>query len=330
MIVTNLVKEQKQKNELHTPLMEFAQDIDAGLSSTPKKLSSKYFYDEKGSQIFQEITRLDEYYLTRAELSILENIKNILPDIISKSEIDIVELGVGDGHKTKIIIDSFLKKNIKVNFYPIDISAEAFHQLSDNIKENDHLIIHGIVAEYIQGMSYVRKNSNNRQVVLFLGSNIGNFTREESQLILKKIRSSLKKDDFMLIGFDLKKDIEVLTSAYSDHEGITARFNLNMLERINHELGADFSIEHFKHLAQYNPVMGAMESFLISQLEQTVTIEALNKSFHFDAFEPIHMEYSFKYLEQDISDLSLIGGFTQVTNFSDANHYYVDSLWQVT
>lgn len=327
MIVTNLLKHNVgQKHMQHT---HFAKDIDEGLSALPKKIPSKYFYDDKGSRIFQKITELDEYYVTRTELSILENIKNILPDIIGRPEINIIELGVGDGHKTKIIIDSFLEKNITVNFYPIDISPEAIHQLSENVHEEKHLRIHGVIGEYIEGMNFVRTTSKNRQIVLFLGSNIGNFTKAESQIMLKEIKSSLNQNDFLLIGFDLKKDITMLTHAYSDTEGVTAKFNLNVLERINTELDGNFQIENFKHLAQYNPALGAMESYLISEVEQIVTIKKLNKAFSFEAFEPIHLEYSFKYLEKEIHDLSRKGGFTQITNFSDANNYYVDSLWQV-
>jgi L-histidine N-alpha-methyltransferase len=327
MIITKLIEDNKKLQALSK--LQFAKDIDIGLSATPKNLSSKYFYDTKGSQIFQEITKLDEYYLTRSELEILENIKNILPDLVGKNEVDIVELGVGDGHKTKIIINSFLDKNIKVNFFPIDISAEAMHLLEDHISESKNLNMHAVVGEYIEGMNFAREHSKNRQIVLFLGSNIGNFNKNEGQHILRKIKSILKKDDFLLIGFDLKKDIEFMTRAYSDHEGITARFNLNLLERINTELGADFDVENFEHQAIYNPELGAMESYLISLKNQIVSIAELKKKFSFEAFESIHLEYSFKFLEKDIQDLSVQGGFKRIGNFKDGNQYFIDSLWQV-
>lgn len=326
MIITNLVKETPGDNQL----MEFSRDIDSGLSSYPKKISSKYFYDDIGSQLFQQITKLDEYYVTKTELSILENIKNILPDLIGVEEIDIVELGVGDGHKTKLILESFCEKNIKVNFYPIDISPEAFHLLENNISENINLKIHAIAGEYIEGLNYVRENSKNRQIVLFLGSNIGNFSKAESIVMLKKIRDVLSAGDFLLIGFDLKKDTEILIHAYNDDAGVTAQFNLNLLLRINNQLGANFDLTKFKHFASYNPNIGAMESYLISLIDQDVNIRSLNKTFHFQAFEPIHLEYSFKYQEQDIHELSQHGGFNQITNFSDDKHYFIDSLWQVT
>ncbi|MDD4974653.1 MAG: L-histidine N(alpha)-methyltransferase [Bacteriovorax sp.] len=327
MIITKLLEDNLKLQTLSK--LQFAKDINIGLSSTPKKLSSKYFYDTRGSQIFQEITKLDEYYLTRAELEILERIKNILPDLVGKNEVDIVELGVGDGHKTKIIINSFLDKKIKVNFFPIDISAEAMHLLEDHISESKNLNIHAVVGEYIEGMNFAREHSKNRQIVLFLGSNIGNFNKTDGENILKKIKSILKKDDFLLIGFDLKKDIEFMTRAYSDHEGITAKFNLNILERINTELRGNFEVENFEHLALYNPELGAMESYLISLKDQIVTISELKKKFKFDAYEPIHLEYSFKFLEKDIQDLSIQGGFKCIGNFKDGNKYFIDSLWQV-
>lgn len=327
MIITNLLQENEKI--LKAEKLQFAEDIEAGLSTNPKRIPSKYFYDNKGSKLFQKITTLDEYYVTRTEVSILENIKSILPDIVGELEVDIVELGVGDGHKTKIIIDSFLGKNIKVNFYPIDISDEALRMLEKNILESDRLKIHGLVADYIEGMNFARIHSGNRQIILFLGSNIGNFSKPDSQIILKKIKTIMNQDDFLLIGFDLKKDAEVLNHAYSDHEGVTALFNLNVLERINEELGGDFQLKNFKHLAFYNPIIGAMESYLLSQKEQTVTINALKRTFSFEAFEPIHLEYSFKYLEKDIQELSKRGGFTQIANFYDDNRYYIDSLWQV-
>lgn len=328
MNIIKLMDEDFKLKELNK--MQFANDILIGLTSTPKKFSSKYFYDVVGSQLFQDITRLDEYYLTRKEYEIIESMKDQLPDIVGKEEIDIVELGVGDGHKTKLVIESFLKKNIKVHFYPIDISVEALNQLKENISEFTQLDIEAIAAEYLQGLTYVRQKSDRRQVVLFLGSNIGNFSRAEERDFLKKIKDVLHPEDFLLIGFDLKKDIETMTRAYSDSEGVTAHFNLNLLERINKELGANFQVENFRHLAQYNPILGAMESFLISLKDQDVTISQLARTIHFDAFEAIHMEYSFKFSEKEIRELSHQGGFEQVANFSDKQHFYVDSLWQVT
>lgn len=327
MIITNLTDDHKNSEENLT--LQFAKDIAHGLNSLPKKISSKYFYDDKGSEIFQEITQLDDYYLTRSEVEILKNIKDELPFVIGQDEVDIIELGVGDGHKTQIILESFDQKNIKVNFFPIDISEGAMSGLEHNLHETKNLKIHGVIAEYLEGLQFAREHSQNKQLVLFLGSNIGNFSHKEAQKILKSIKSTLRLGDFLLIGFDLKKDIEFMTRAYSDDKGVTAKFNLNLLERINTELGGNFDLKNFKHYAQYNPVLGAMESYLISQEDQDVVISDLDQKIHFAKFEPIHLEYSFKYLEQEILDLALKSGFTHITNFVDIHHYYLDALWQV-
>lgn len=328
MKITNLNEEQRDMFQQEST--SFAHDIVDGLSSYPKRLSSKFFYDDKGSQIFQKITQLNDYYLTRKELEIFETYKDDLPDIVGREEIDIVELGVGDGHKTKILIQSFLDKKIKVNFFPIDISTEALRQLERNLEDMHGLNVEAVAADYLEGLKYVRERSDRRQIVLFLGSNIGNFSREAESTFLKSLKSLMRTDDFLLIGFDLKKDIAILTRAYSDSEGVTAQFNLNLLSRINEEWDGNFQIENFKHLALYNPVMGAMESYLISQKVQTVHLKKLNKIFSFDEFEPIHTEYSFKFTEKEINELGTATGFVMVTNFSDQQHFYVDSLWQAT
>lgn len=308
---------------------QFSLEVLHGLSSHPKKISSKYFYDDRGSQIFQQITQMDEYYPTRTELEILKSMKDILPQIIGAQQIDIVELGVGDGHKTKVLIEGLIEKKIKLQFFPIDISEEALHLLQDNIQENEKLSIHGVVAEYIEGLRFARNNSMNKQLVLFLGSNIGNFSREERVLLLREIRAIMHTKDFLLVGLDLKKDIEIMTRAYNDREGITAQFNLNLLKRINNELGGDFHPENFGHQAFYNPELGAMESYLISLVDQNVSIATLERSFHFDEFEPIHVEYSFKFLEREINQLGLEGGFKPVSNFKDSDKLFIDALWEV-
>ncbi len=307
---------------------QFAEDVDKGLSSHPKNISSKYFYDDLGSQIFQKITQLDDYYPTRTEYQILNSLKDTLPEIIGAGQVDIVELGVGDGHKTKILIDSFLEKGVKVNFLPIDISKEALHLMEKNFTSHANLSVHGIVSDYIEGLSFARSLSENKMITLFLGSNIGNFSREECLMVLRQVHSLLRERDYLLIGFDLKKDIDLMTRAYSDKEGITAEFNVNLLRRINNELGGNFVIENFKHQAFYNPELGAMESYLISLQDQEVRISALNKTFHFDAFEPLHLEYSFKFLEKEIVQIGNESGFKTVTNFKDPRDLFVDALWQ--
>lgn len=308
---------------------QFAEDVLEGLSSSPKKISSKYFYDDAGSRIFQKITTLDDYYPTRAEFEILDNIKELLPDIVGTGEVDLIELGAGDGHKTRLLIDSFLEKGVRVHYFPVDISEEALHQLEHNIPQKENFEMQGVVADYLDGLQYIRSLSKNRQVLLFLGSNIGNFSKDESIGMLEKIREHMHEKDYLLIGFDLKKNIDVLNRAYNDSEGVTAEFNFNLLRRINSELGGDFEPSNFTHRSIYNPSLGAVESFLISLCDQTVTLRSLNKTFHFDEFEPLHLEYSFKFLEKEIDEISRHVGFKSVSNFKDHDKLFVDALWQV-
>ncbi|MCF6439432.1 L-histidine N(alpha)-methyltransferase [Pseudoalteromonas luteoviolacea] len=308
---------------------QLAIDVLTGLSAPSKHLSAKYFYDDLGSEIFQKITQHQDYYLTAKEVEIITNINKQLAGVIDEQEIDIIELGVGDGHKSQLIIDGFLKSGCKVNFYPIDISEKAMFMLQENIVPNDNLVIHGVVAEYFDGLKLVRGQSTNRQLVLFLGSNIGNFNREQSLGFLRKVWASLKADDFIFIGFDLKKDVKKLTAAYNDEDGLTAKFNLNLLSRINKELGANFELDKFQHFGVYNPVLGAMESYVLSTEKQEVYISALQRAFQFDAYEAVHFEYSYKFSTNDIERLSQQSGFHVVKHFTDSKQYFVDSLWQV-
>ncbi len=309
---------------------QFSMDVLMGLCSTPKTISSKYFYDDIGSELFQKITQHEDYYPTRKEYEILNNIKHKLPQIIEEEEIDIIELGAGDGHKSQLIIQGFLDKNIKVNFYPIDISEKAMTLLEENIKPHENLKIHGVVAEYFDGLRFVRNKSTNKQLLLFLGSNIGNFSRVQNQGFFRKIWLNLNEFDYILVGFDLKKDIGTLTAAYNDSAGYTKKFNLNLLDRINLELGGNFDKNKFQHFGIYNPILGAMESYLLATEAQDVYISELERSFHFSAYEPIHLEYSFKFLKSDITYLCEHTGFKMIEHFSDPQEYFVDSLWEVT
>ncbi|RZA26691.1 MAG: hypothetical protein EOP10_02795 [Proteobacteria bacterium] len=323
MKISNLMEDHHSAGE-----DTFASDIRDGLSAPTKSISAKYFYDDKGSELFQKITQVDDYYLTRKEYSILSDIQTMLPQKLGLKEIDIVELGVGDGHKSRLLIDGFLAEGCEVKFYPIDISAKAMELLEINIHERAGLEIEGIVAEYFEGLSHVSAKSDRNQLVLFLGSNIGNFDRGFSLEFLKSLRTSLDKGSYALIGFDLKKDVHVLSKAYNDGAGYTEQFNLNLLRRINNELGGRFDIDSFQHHGFYNPRLGTMESYLVSLKDQDVYIERFGKSFHFDEFEPIHLEYSFKFLESDINRLAEESGFRIVEHFSDSDHYFIDSLWE--
>lgn len=312
------------------PEEQFAQDVLIGLCASPKRIPAKYFYDDKGSEIFQQITLLEEYYPARAELDILRQARDRLPQLIGEERIDIIELGPGDGSKSRIIIEGFLNAGCEVCYYPVDISARALDLLANNLPVHQGLAVHGVIAEYLSGLRFARGRSVNRQLVLFLGSNIGNFDRLQGQAFLHRIWKSMREGDHLMVGFDLKKDITTLTRAYNDSRGLTAAFNLNLLRRINDELGGNFDLERFEHLGIYNPVLGAMESYLISQCPQEIHISDLKRSFRFEAYEPLHLEYSFKFLDEDIEYLAGETGFLLEANFHGERHEFVDSLWRVT
>lgn len=309
---------------------KFAGDIKEGLLSKPKKLNSKYFYDKKGSELFQDIMKMPEYYLTDAEFEILDTQKDdILKYFASDGKFDMIELGSGDGLKTKILLRHFLKQEKEFQYFPIDISKDAIINLERDLNEEmPELHLNPVIDDYFFAMDELNKNSKARKVVLFLGSNIGNSELTDSVEFLNSISKRLDKGDVLFIGFDLKKDPELILNAYKDPHGITERFNLNLLDRINEELKADFDKQKFKHHVSYNPVNGRTESFLVSKQEHNVYIEKLDIIVHFEYAEAIWMEISQKYDIQMIDNLASKSEFKRIKNFYDCKSYFCDSLWE--
>lgn len=309
---------------------EFALDILLGLSKGPKALPSKYFYDAEGNRLFQKIMELPEYYLTECEFEIFRNHGVRISEFIGSSPFNLVELGAGDGQKTRVLIEYFLGGDLVFRYIPIDICEEAVKELLEALEQySPPLQVEGLVSEYFVGLKWLSNQVHDRNIVLFLGSNIGNFSRSEARVFLYSLWNALNDGDCVLIGFDLKKDIRKLTMAYNDSQGITAEFNLNLLRRINRELGGHFDLGQFKYYSAYNVYSGAVESFLISLKQQTVRIDMLNQSFSFNAWEPIHTESSHKYLPSDIIELAEETGYEIIEQYHDSRRYFVDSLWQV-
>jgi dimethylhistidine N-methyltransferase len=241
-----------------------------------------------------------------------------------------VELGAGDGTKTRVLLKHFWERDMDFRFVPIDICEPALLQLVERCGgEFPGMPIEGLVSEYFGGLAWLSGLKGRRNVVLFLGSNIGNFSAPEARVFLRSLWNSLNDDDLVLVGFDLKKDIEVLLRAYNDPRGVTADFNLNLLRRINRELGGDFSLDRFEHYSTYDVLSGAMESYLVSRERQRVCIDALKTSFSFQAWEPIHTEVSNKYLPGGISSMAGETGFEVVDEMRDLRRYFADSLWRV-
>ena len=312
-------------------LSAFAEDVLRGLTFTPKQLSSKYFYDDEGTRLFQEIMRLPEYYLTRAEYKIFrEQTDEIYRAFTDGADaVDLIELGAGDGTKTAVLIDHFLKHHLNFTYSPIDISKEACDALSQkfNAKFPD-LKIDTYHGDYFKILGSLKNDPGPRKVILFLGSNIGNFARKEAVDFFRRLRDVMNANDRLFIGFDMQKDPRVIVRAYDDPAGVTAAFNLNLLTRINRELDGDFEVAKFSHYAQYRPVECAARSFLISREKQTVHIAALDRSFEFQQWEPIFMEISQKYTSEMIDELATESGFEIAETFLDTENFYCDSFWR--
>lgn len=311
-------------------LETFALDVLLGFSSTPKFLPSKYFYDDKGSELFSKIMDAPAYYPTDCEFEIFREKPSELLDDLGDESFSIIELGAGDGRKTKLLIEYLLKKQKKFEFVPVDISEKAIDDLMNYFsKEFEGIELHGVVGEYNQSLKWIKDNKDQRNLVLFLGSNLGNFSKELAIVFLRTLWQNLNNDDLMIIGFDLKKNVDVLLHAYNDPEGYTAEFNLNLLDRMNNLLGANFKRNQFQHFGTYNPMKGAMESYILSLKDQTVYFDYLQKEFKFDAWEPVHLEYSYKYIESDISFLAREANFEVVRNVYDSRRRYINSVWKV-
>ena len=306
----------------------FAEDVKEGLSSSPKRLSSKYFYDDNGSRIFQEIMEMPEYYLTNAEHDILcKQSENISNKLSLGNEFSIIELGAGDGKKTFELLSYLLEAKFDIHYRPVDISAEAIKLLEKDLNQNlPDLHIQSLVGDYFHVLGSLPKRSK-PALFLFLGSNIGNYEKQQAIDLMQKFQSFLQKGDMMLTGFDIVKNPRTILNAYDDAQGITRRFNLNLLERMNRELGMDINVEDFDFYPYYNPTNGEVRSCLVSLKSQKVYSQVLEKTFTFKANELIHTELSKKYSFDEIEELGSRSGFQVVEHFTDGQGLFTDSLW---
>ena len=308
----------------------FALDVVSGLSTFPKHISPKYLYDERGSRLFQEIMQLREYYPTQCEVEIMQHYGDKISAKVGKGTLRILELGSGDGEKTRILIRQLLKNN-NVEYIPIDISkdmiAEIVHEFEEEF-HTDSLTVTGIASDYISALRWLHHQPEMRTLILFLGSSIGNFEEEKLFPFLLEIWNALSKGDWALIGFDLKKDISVLEAAYNDSKGVTKEFNLNLIDRINRELDGNFRRELFVHHVFYNPAFGRMESWLVSTAVQKIELKKLKKKFLLDAWEGIHLESSYKYTVEQIQNYAEKSGFKTTALYTDVDGYFLEALWQ--
>jgi dimethylhistidine N-methyltransferase len=299
----------------------FARDVLEGLKAEQKFLSPKYFYDRKGSELFVKITQTDDYYPTRTEESILNHYS---PEIVEEcNQVNrLVELGSGSSEKTDIILNEFHKKRKAINYIPIDVSDIIINSGKKLLKKYDSLSVTGIVSDYERGLSIVSKIESRAKLVLFLGSSIGNFEPLEIKEFLTMTRQSLNQEDFILIGFDLVKDRDILYAAYNDGEGITKDFNFNILARINRELDANFDLNKFEHSAFYNENQTRIEMHLVSKENQTVTIGALKTKISLKKNETIHTENSHKFTHNMIRSYTEDAGLEVIKTWTDPKNYF--------
>jgi dimethylhistidine N-methyltransferase len=306
----------------------FAEEVCAGLGKPQKELPSKYLYDAVGSRLFEAITVLPEYGVTRAEDRILERHARDIAAMVPQG-IAIAELGSGSGIKTRRILSALSRDHHHTRYFPIEISATALAACEREVSDIHTVSVVGIEREYLDGLLEVaaRRREGERLLVLFLGSTIGNFEPEAAVGFLRKIRSMLEAGDFLLLGTDLMKPVRVLLDAYDDPLGVTAAFNLNLLARINRELGGHFVLSQFEHVARFNEAARSIEMHLRSRQAQTVFIDAAEISVGFDEGETIWTESSHKYRLPQIARMAAESGFSCPAQWIDSEWGFAENLW---
>jgi len=308
----------------------FATDVLAGLGSTPKRLDSRYFYDDRGSRLFGQIMHLPEYYPSRTEARVLQHHKDTLLALSGDEYWHLIDLGAGDATKTRILITHFCREGLNFEYLPADISPYALQDLETRLQdEYPYLPIRTVCGDYLQALDWVGQHVKGKKLVLLLGSNIGNFSEEGVISFLNHIGRTLQAGDRLLIGFDLKKEGHLIHQAYNDSCGVTEAFNKNLLLRINRELGGKFDPDAFDFHAAYDPASGFVRSYLTSKIKQRVWIEEFNQFIHFEAWEPIHTENSRKFSLQEIETLAEATGFRVEKNLLDEKEWFADSIWQL-
>jgi L-histidine N-alpha-methyltransferase len=304
----------------------FRDDVRSGLLARPKRLPPRCFYDDVGSALFEAITHLPEYYLTRAELGILRESAGEIVAAMGEP-IDLLELGSGSSTKTRALIAAALERQTTLRYVPVDISSSILVASAKTlVDEYPALTVDAYAGEYLSLLEARALRSTRRTMALFLGSNIGNFEPEQATALLRALRDNLKPGDALLLGTDLKKSVERLELAYDDPAGVTAAFNRNVLARINRELGGDFEVRDFEHEAHYDPIRGAIDMYLVATGSCLVHVRDLELEIDFSEFESIHTESSYKYSVDDIDALAARSGYRFGQMWPDAAFDYALSL----
>jgi dimethylhistidine N-methyltransferase len=296
-----------------------ASAVSEGLLSRPKWLPSWLFYDAAGSQLFNQITELPEYYLTRTERAIFAAHADQIMELAGEGDaLRIVELGAGSADKTRLLLSAAVDRQDTVVYEPVDVSASALEEAQERIeREIPGVIVAPRVEDYCRGLELDPPALGERRLLLYIGSSIGNFEPDEAQRLLTSARAALAPGDAILLGVDLAKEKETLLAAYDDAAGVTADFNLNLLARLNREIGADFDLASFAHRAVWNAGQSRIEMHLLSKKRQRVKISALDLQIDFSPGETIHTENSYKYRPGQPQELLSSAGFTPVATWID-------------
>jgi dimethylhistidine N-methyltransferase len=306
---------------------EFARAVADGLTARPRTLPFAYFYDAVGSALFEEICRLPEYYLTRIEDSILRAHAPAMVDGWAEPP-TLIELGSGSAEKTERLIGAAIERYGRVHFVAIDVSASAVEASARQLVATfPALRVTGVVGDYRASLARVASRASGPKLFIFLGSSLGNYEPGAAVELLSLVARSMTPADRFLLGTDLAKDASVLERAYDDAQGVTARFNLNLLTRINRELGADFDLDRFRHRAAYRPDVGRVEMHLVSLGDQTVNVPAAGVSVRFSGGQSIHTENSHKYTLTALADLARRSGFADEAAWTDADGWFRVQRW---
>ncbi|MAU72534.1 MAG: L-histidine N(alpha)-methyltransferase [Pseudozobellia sp.] len=313
--------------EVISPMIEtqFEKDVRQGLTDFPKYLSSKYFYDKKGDALFQKIMQMPEYYLTDCEFDIFNQNKSEIAEKFASGgqPFKLIELGAGDGKKTKILLRHFSEKKLDFTYQPIDISSNVLEGLENSLREEiPEVKVIPKQGTYFEALREITDANGVRKIIMFLGSNIGNLLHDQAILFLKDVQALMNKNDLLFIGCDLKKNPKTILDAYNDPSGITEAFNKNVLIRINNELGGNFDLDTFIHWEVYDPETGTAKSYLVSKIDQEVKIEALELKVQFKAWETIHTEISQKYDDSTVHWLAQQSGLEICDHFTDSEQLY--------
>jgi len=309
-------------------LPAYVDEVVHGLTSRPKTLPCKLLYDDRGSALFEEITRLPEYYLTRTELKILQERSREIAQAVG-TPVSIVELGAGTATKTGTLLRAFARRQMRLKYLPVDISAGALADAKERIQDEcANVLIRPVVADFSDGFHFLREISG-RKLVLYLGSSIGNFEWNDAVAMLSRVREQLLGGDALLLGADMVKPARILVPAYDDVQGVTATFSKNILMRLNRELGANFDLDSFRHIAEWVPSRSRMEIFLESMCAQTVTLRAARITIQFRAGERIHTENSHKYTLETIERMLCVSGFKLERTWFDKREWFGLNLARV-